>query len=103
EPEGLSLTPFVDIGFAGDYENTPAGFGVALGYGATNRIALEADLSFTPDGDLLADVDSSVWSLSGNLLYHFLAEDFTPYLAIGLGVLGSHTDAEDLGLVDDDT
>ena len=105
EPEGLTLTPFVDLGFAGDYENTPGGFGVALGYGANNRISLEADFSLTPNGEqgVLAEFDSTVWSLSGNVLYHFLARDVTPYVALGLGVLGADTEAEDTGLVADDT
>jgi hypothetical protein len=33
EAEGLTFIPYVDLGFAGDYDNTPAGFGAALGYG----------------------------------------------------------------------
>ena len=37
EGEGFSLTPFVAAGFAGDYEDTPAAFGLALGYGANER------------------------------------------------------------------
>lgn len=105
EPEGVTLTPFVDLGFAGDYENTPGGFGVALGYGVNNRVSFEGDLSFTPDGEqgILTEFDSTVWSLSGNVLYHFLARDVRPYVALGLGVLGADTEAEDTGLIADDT
>jgi opacity protein-like surface antigen len=105
EPEGLTLTPFVNLAFAGDYENTPAGFGLALGYGANNRIALEGDFSINPDGEqgILAEFDSTVWQLSGNVLYHFTARQMTPYVALGLGVLGADTNAEDTGLVTDET
>jgi opacity protein-like surface antigen len=44
-----------------------------------------------------------VWSLSGNVLYHFFATDVTPYVALGLGALGANVDDEDTGLFADDT
>jgi opacity protein-like surface antigen len=105
EAEGLSFTPYVELGFAGDYDNTPAGFGAALGYGMNNRLAVEADFSFTPGGeqDLFGEFDSTVWSLSGNVLYHFTNDDVTPYVALGLVALGANVDDEDTGLFADDS
>jgi opacity protein-like surface antigen len=52
---------------------------------------------------LTGEVESTVWSLSGNVLYHFLARDVTPYVALGLGTLGADTDAEDVFGLEDDT
>ena len=105
DPEGFTVTPFLDLSFAGDYENTPGGLGVALGYGAHSRVSLEGDLSFTPNGQqgVLTEFETTTWQLSGNVLYHFLARDVTPYLALGLGVLGADTEAEATGLIADDT
>jgi opacity protein-like surface antigen len=107
EPEGFTITPFVGLGFAGDFENSPTAFGVAAGFGLTERISVEGDLYFAPDGEQgIAEVlefDTSIWSLSGNVLYNFRGEDFTPYVVGGLGVMSANADAEDLGLTEDDT
>lgn len=107
EPEGFNITPFVGLGFSGDLENSPASFGVALGYGLTSRVAVEGDLSFAPGGEqgVITEFDTSVWSLSGNVLYHFSPDqNFTPYVAGGLGVLSGDAEVERVtGLVDDDT
>lgn len=107
EPEAFTLTPFLGFGFSGNLENTPATFGVALGYGLTPNVAVEADLSFAPGGEqgVITEFDTSVWSLSGNVLYHFTPDlDFTPYVAAGLGILSGDADVEDLTpLVTDDT
>ncbi len=42
-------------------------------------------------------------ALSGNVLYHFIADDFTPYATFGVGVMGANADVEHVGLVADDT
>jgi opacity protein-like surface antigen len=104
EPEGLSLTPFLGVGFAGDYENTPPTFGAALGYGVSPRVSFEAELFFAPGGEqgALAQFDTRTWSLGGNMLYHFLAEDFTPYVTGGIGIIGAFTDAAATGLTTDE-
>ena len=91
------MTPFVAAGFAGDYEDTPAAFGLALGYGANERVSLEAEFGLEPSGtqgDFL-QADTSVWTLSGSVLYHFAQPQFTPYLALGLGMMGSDPDISD--------
>jgi opacity protein-like surface antigen len=105
EPEGLNVTPFLGLGFAGDYENTPATFGVALGYGLTDRVTVEGDFFSAPGGEQgeLLEFDSSTWGLGANVLYHFMREDFTPYVSAGAGLLGANADVEDTGIIDDDT
>jgi opacity protein-like surface antigen len=106
EPEGFNVTPFIGLGFAGDLENSPTAFGVAAGYGITNRLSVEGDLYIAPDGEqgVPIEFNTSVWSVSANLLYNFAAEtDFTPYVVAGLGILNANADAEDLGLIEDDT
>ncbi|MGH9346353.1 MAG: outer membrane protein [Vicinamibacterales bacterium] len=105
EPERLTLTPFIGLGFAGDYEDNPTALGVALGYGLAERVVVEGDLYFAPDGEqsTVADFDTSLFSLSANILYNFTADDFTPYAVVGLGFMSVDTNFEDLGIVDDDT
>jgi opacity protein-like surface antigen len=105
DTEGFTITPFVGLGFAGDFENSPTAFGVATGYGITDRVSVEGDLYFAPDGEQgeLIAFDTSLWSVSANVLYHFTGENVTPYLAGGLGIMGADTNAEDLGLATDDT
>ena len=107
EPEAFNFTPFLGFGMAGDFENTPASFGAALGYGLNSRWGIEGDLSFAPGGEQgdLLEFDTSIWTLSGNVLYHFRAENFTPYVTFGMGLIGANADVEGIapGLVDDDT
>jgi opacity protein-like surface antigen len=108
EPEGFTITPFLGLGFAGDFENNPTALGLAAGYGLNERLSIEGDLYFAAGGEQsdLDDVihfDTSVWSLSGNLLYHFTGEDFTPYVVGGVGVMAANADAEALGVIADDT
>lgn len=106
EREGFSITPFVGLGFAGDFENSPTAFGVAAGFGITERVSIEGDLYFAPDGEQgeLIEFETSIWSVSGNVLYNFAGQTgFTPYVAGGLGMLSADANAEDLGLAADDT
>ena len=105
ESEGFTITPFLGLGFAGDYENTPATFGAALGYGWNERLSVEGELFFAPGGEqgVLAQFDTAVTSLAANVLYHFAADDFTPYATLGVGFMFADTDAEATGLTDDET
>lgn len=109
QPESWELTPFVGFGFAGNLENTPAAFGAALGYGLTPRVSVEGELSFVPGGSqgVITEFDTSLWALTGNVLYHFANDpdrDFTPYVAAGLGLLHGNAEVEDVTpIVDDDT
>lgn len=105
DTEGFTITPFIGLGFAGDYENTPAAFGAALGYGWNERLSVEGELFLTPGGEqgVLTEFDTSVTSFAANVLYHFTADDFTPYATLGVGYMFANADIEDTGLTDDDT
>src|SRR5690606_10836109 len=50
EPEGFTLAPFLGAGFSGDLESAPAAFGLAVGYGATERLTFEGELGLAPNG-----------------------------------------------------
>jgi opacity protein-like surface antigen len=103
DSEGFSVTPFLGLGFAGDFENTPTSLGAAAGYGINERFGVEGEFYFAVGGEQgeLLPLDTDIWSFSGNLLYHFTAERVTPYVVGGIGVLGATTNAEDLGFPDD--
>jgi opacity protein-like surface antigen len=106
EPEGLTFSPFLGLGFAGDYENVPAAFGAALGYGMNPNVSVEGEVAFVPAGEqgILTQFDSSMFTLSGNVLYHFIAtEQFTPYLTAGIGMMNTDAEAEGTDLIEDDT
>jgi opacity protein-like surface antigen len=106
DSEGFTITPFLGLGFAGDYENTPTSFGAAVGYGWDERVSVEGELFFTPgaEQDDVLEFDTSVTSLAANVLYHFTAEDFTPYVTLGLGYMFADAEIEDVTpIVDDDT
>lgn len=106
EPEGLTLSGFLGVGFAGDYDNAPAAFGAALGYGANSNVSLEGEVAFVPAGEqgTLTTFDSSMFTLSGNVLYHFLGtEQFTPYATAGIGMMNTDAEAEGTDLIEDDT
>jgi opacity protein-like surface antigen len=94
EPEGMTVTPFIGVGFAGDYQSSPAALGVAVGYGWTERLSFEGEIGVTPNGTIGIPVefDTSAWNLNANVLYHFLEPSFTPYVTFGIGVLGSNPD-----------
>lgn len=46
EPEGLTFSPFLGLGFAGDFENSPTAFGAALGYGMNPNVSVEGEVAF---------------------------------------------------------
>ena len=105
EPEGIALTPFIGVGFGGDLAGSAVAFGGALAYGLNSRWSVEGEFSSMPDatqGDLI-EFDTSIWSVSANVLYHFTAERMTPYVSGGIGVVNANADLEDSGLVVDDT
>lgn len=94
EAESFNVTPFLGFGLGGDLENTPATFGAALGYGVNERWSVEGELAFTPGGEqgILTEFDTSIWTLSANVLYHFTADNFSPYVTGGLGLMGADAD-----------
>jgi opacity protein-like surface antigen len=104
EREGLTLTPFLASSFGGDLRSSPATVGAALGYGANERISLEAEFGVAPSArqGQVIEVDSSVWTLSGNVLYHFARANVTPYVVAGLGLVSANPDVP-LGIDVQDT
>jgi opacity protein-like surface antigen len=82
-----TVTPFAGVGFSGDLDSGAGAIGVAAGYNWRPQVSLEAELSSLPSSEAggLVEVNSSMWSLTGNLLYHFNKRPWVPYGAIGLG------------------
>ena len=94
--EQWTVTPWATLAFGGDLEDGGAGFGAALGYNWNSRLALEADFSLLPsiEQGVLLNVDSTVWNLTANLVYHFAEQNWVPYVAGGLGVGRGSTDLD---------
>jgi opacity protein-like surface antigen len=61
--------------------------GVAGGYNWNSRVSIEGEFTLLPSSENsgLVEVDSTVWTLTGNLLYHFTRRAFTPYGVVGVG------------------
>lgn len=89
EPESFNVPSFIGACFSGNLENVPVAFGAALGYGWSPRVVVEGEAYFAPGAKqgVISEFDTSVWSLSANVLYHFVNESdrATPYVVTGLG------------------
>lgn len=86
-----SATPFLSFTFGGNGETSSLGVGGAAGYDLTDLFSVEGEVAVVFDlvGDN-DDVDWSVLSLGGNVLYHFpLANGMAPYATAGLGLARS--------------
>jgi len=83
-----TVTPFAGIGFSGDLDSGTGALGIAGGYNWNPKVSLEGEFTTLPSSEAggLVEVDTNVWSLTGNLLYHFSERPFVPYGAIGIGV-----------------
>jgi opacity protein-like surface antigen len=83
-----TITPFGDVAFSGDLDSGTGGLGVAAGYNWRPQISIEAELSTLPSSETggLVEVDSSLWALTGNVLYHFAQRPWRPYGAVGIGI-----------------
>jgi opacity protein-like surface antigen len=85
---GWTVTPFIGVGFSGDLDSATGAVGVAGGYMWTDRLAFEAELNTLPWSEMsgVVELDSKVWSLTGNVLYRFDERNsFVPYGVFGLG------------------
>jgi opacity protein-like surface antigen len=105
-----TVTPAFVIGTGGDLDSTGAGFGISVGRGWAPNLGWEATFNTLPSVDqgALLTVNSSMWNLTGNVLYYFIGNRaFTPYVAGGLGFgHGSATipaNLQGLGLNDSST
>jgi opacity protein-like surface antigen len=90
-PGHWSVTPSIALGFGGEVDGAGFGFGVDAGYNWSSRVSFEGSFLILPsvgsnEFEGVVDVDSTVWNLAGNVLYHFSQRPFMPYVAAGLGV-----------------
>ena len=82
-----TATPFIGVGFSGDLDSATGALGAAGGYVWSSRVALEGEFNVLPSSELsgFVEVDNKVWSLTGNILYHFPGRNFVPYGLVGIG------------------
>jgi hypothetical protein len=82
-----SVTPLVGTAFSGDVDSPTVVFGAAAGYNWSPRVSLEGEFNLLPSSENsgFVEVDTRVWNLTGNILYHFSGRDWVPYGAFGLG------------------
>ena len=88
DPEHWTVTPYIGVGFSGDLDSGAFALGVAGGYVYNPRLSFEGDFSYLPstENSGVVEFDSSEWSLTGNVLYHFAGRAYVPYAAFGIGV-----------------
>lgn len=90
-PGAFTVSPMV--GYQGfdsnlDIDDSPV-YGLAAGYNLDRNWALELDLRYAPtEADFAGGPDVDVWTVTGNVLYHFQPEQaLVPYLVAGIGGL----------------
>jgi opacity protein-like surface antigen len=96
-PGEVTITPFIGFGFSGDLDSATGALGVAGGYNYNSKISIEGEFNLlpSPENNGAIEVDSTSWSLTGNLLYHFTKKNnFTPYAVVGIGVGHSSVDVD---------
>lgn len=95
--QAWSVTPALGLGAAGDLDDATVALGVAAGYNWTPRLAVEGEMFVLPSATqgLLAEVDTQVWTFSGNVLYYFAEEPNIPYVAAGFGIGHGNADIDD--------
>jgi opacity protein-like surface antigen len=83
-----TVTPVVGTAFAGDVDSPTVVLGVAGGYNWSPRVSFEGEFNLLPSSETggIVELNSKVWNLTGNVLYRFSGQNFTPYGAFGLGV-----------------
>jgi hypothetical protein len=96
-----TVTPFIGVGFSGDLDSATTVIGVAGGYTWSPRISLEGEFSALPSSELsgFVEVDNNLWTLTGNVLYHFTGKVWVPYAALGLGFGHSSVDIDANGVL----
>jgi Outer membrane protein beta-barrel domain len=82
------LSPYVGVNFGGDTTKNSSVYGGSLGY-LGHSAGFEVDFGYTPNffGSDTLDVDGKVSTLMGNLLIGGRHAGFSPYLALGAGLL----------------
>jgi outer membrane protein with beta-barrel domain len=83
-----SVTPLIGTAFSGDVDSPTVVFGVGAGYRWTPRVSLEAEFNVLPSSETsgVLELDTKVWNVTGNVLYHFAERPWRPFGAFGLGL-----------------
>jgi len=83
-----TVSPMIGTGFSGDLDSPTISLGVAAGYGWSPKVSLEGEFSLLPSSENsgLVELNTKIWNVTGNVLYHFSERPFVPYGAFGLGV-----------------
>lgn len=100
-PGHWTITPFIGVGFSGDLDNGTGAFGAAAGYLWTDRVGFEGELNILPSSESsgIIEVGTHVWSVTGNVLYHFTSgRNFKPYGVFGMGIGHAGADTDSVGV-----
>lgn len=82
------LSPWIGVNFGGDAVNTSTTYGGSLGF-LGNKAGFELDFGYTPDffASNEFDVDGKLVTVMGNLLIGGRRGGFSPYFAVGGGLI----------------
>jgi opacity protein-like surface antigen len=86
-PGHWTVTPFIGVGFSGDVDSATGALGAAAGYVWSDRMSFEGEFNVLPSSEAngVVEVATTVWSLTGNVLYHFSRQTLVPYGVVGIG------------------
>jgi opacity protein-like surface antigen len=86
-PGHWTVTPFIGVGFSGDVDSATGALGAAAGYVWSDRMSFEGEFNVLPSSEAngVVEVATKVWSLTGNVLYHFSGRTVVPYGVVGIG------------------
>lgn len=87
EPNTVTVTPFLATSFGVSQGlDSSLGFGGAVGYDLTSALGVEFDFGHVFDVvGRDANLDWSLTTISGNVVYHFTVPRVTPYATFGIG------------------
>lgn len=92
-----TVTPFIGVIFGGDTADTDVSLGAAAAYNLTPRLSLEGEAAYSSEGtdDDHVDAEASLWTFSGNVVFHFTGHDrLLPYATAGFGMMRSAFEVE---------
>lgn len=91
QPGAFTVSPMVGYqSFDSNLDiDDSAVYGIAAGYNLDRNWAFELDVRYAPtEADFAGGPDVDVWTVTGNVLYHFQPEQtLVPYLVAGIGGL----------------
>jgi len=94
EPKTITVTPFLSTTFGTSQGlGSSLGLGAAAGYDWTSNLGVELELGSVFDVAGANDnLDHTLTTFSGNIVYHFDVVRVTPYATLGLGWVRSNPD-----------